>query len=204
MEVGQKVFIVDANYNITESVISKITRSLIRLENGEQFRNSSWWHDASIEIYYSNNTIDRKVLVNSNKNAEKYIKYEKFRQFKPDSHREIKYPSKPSTPKMKSMTPSMDELVTYQAEMVEYEKAIKVYNEQTAIANAKMTTWMETYLAYLANRDGIEEYPQEVRDAVYSMAYEEGHAYGYEEVAIYHNRYAEFAINIINAVNKNK
>lgn len=49
MEVGQKVFIVDMNYNITESVISKITCSLIRLENGEQFRNSSWWHDASIE-----------------------------------------------------------------------------------------------------------------------------------------------------------
>ena len=67
-----------------------------------------------------------------------------------------------------------------------------------------MTTWMETYLAYLANRDGIEEYPQEVRDAVYSMAYEKGHAYGYEEIAIHHNTYAEFAIKIINAVNKNK
>lgn len=203
MEVGKKVFIVDKNYNITESVISKITRSLIRLENGEAFRNHGWWHDASIETFSSNNET-RKVMVESREDAEKYIKRETLSRFDPSSHRDIKYPSKPSTPKMKSMTPSMDELITYQTEMVEYEKAIKVYNEQTTIANDKMTAWMETYLAYLANRDGIDKYPQEVRDAVYSMAYEEGHAYGYEEVAIYHDRYAEFAIKIINAVNKNK
>ena len=201
MEVGQKVFIVDMNYNITESVVSKVTRSQIRLENGDSYQNNSWTTNG-VETY--TNRLNGTTMVKSRKNAERFIRRDTFEKFKTDSYRNIKYPSKPIAPKMKSMTPTMGEISKYQAEITEYETAIKVYTEETKIANDKMNAWMETYLAFLSDRDGLDEYPKEVQDAVYAMAYDQGHAYGYEEIAIYHNRYAEFAIKIINAVNKNK
>ena len=46
----------------------------------------------------------------------------------------------------------------------------------------------------LAHNHGMDRLPQSIQDALYSKAWEEGHAYGYDEVASHYSDMAELVI----------
>jgi hypothetical protein len=196
IEVGQKVYVIDVSNNITESTIEKITRSLVTLSNGKIFRNDTIWL-GDYRFYYYTSKLDGYDMVLTKENAEYFVKHRKFDNFNVNSYRNIKYPTKPSTPRMSSTSPTKEEIAKYQKAMEEFEAQMKVFTEETSIANNKMHEWMDTYMAYLAYKDGLDVYSEEIRSAVYSMAYDAGHSSGYCEVANYHSTFAEFAIKVI-------
>lgn len=203
MEVGQKVYLLNVENEITEAVVEKITRSLITLNDGMVLENHAIWVYDQPYQYYNAKRHDSKAF-ESKKNAMHFVKTRLYDRFDVYGYREIKYPTKPITPRMSSTSPSKDEIIQYQKDMEAFESDMKVFTVETQIANQKMNKWMDTYMSFLAFRDGLEDYPEEVRSAVYSMAYEAGHSAGYGEVSNYHISFAEFAIKVINAMKKNK
>lgn len=196
IEVGKKVYVIDLSNNITTSTVDKNTRSLITLSDGKVFRNDAVWL-GDYQFYYYYSKLDGYNMVLTKENAEYFIKYRKFDNFNVNSYRSIKYPTKPSTPRMNSTSPTKEEIAKYQNAMEEFESQMKVFTEETSIANNKMHEWMDTYIAYLAYKDGLDVYSEEIRSAVYSMAYDAGHSSGYGEVANYHSTFADFAIKVI-------
>ena len=63
----------------------------------------------------------------------------------------------------------------YEEKKIEYDKAIKIYNENQNSLIAEFKKDLEEY--YNTNK-----LPQEIKDAIYEYAYEEGHAYGFSNI----------------------
>lgn len=116
--------------------------------------------------------------------------------------RDLVYPNRPSKPEIlrKPIAPEnltseiLEQVKTAQAE---YAVALAAYEQAIAERRAISEKRLEEYRAGLPVENGIEHLPKAIEQRIYGKAYEDGHAYGYGEIATHYADIAEFTLDII-------
>lgn len=116
--------------------------------------------------------------------------------------RDLTYPKMPSKPEIlrKPIAPSdltAEILEKVQAARVAYDAEKQVYDQKYAENKAIAAKRLEEYRAGLPAEYGIAHLPEAIEERIYGKAYEDGHAYGYGEIANYYCDLAEFTLDII-------
>jgi len=68
------------------------------------------------------------------------------------------------------------------------------------VRQERVSTLETEWRASLAEENGIDDLPQTAQDAVFALAYEHGHASGYDDIANHYAEFAESGINIANSL----
>lgn len=128
-------------------------------------------------------------------------KVRRIRNFDVKSRYEIQPPRKPHKPTISSSSPTESEILAYSTALSQYNIAFVVYEEEYRIYQNKLSQWVSDFKEYLKMRD-LNNVPQKIADIIYSYADMDGHSSGYEEIASYHSKYAEFAEAIMSTMGK--
>lgn len=98
------------------------------------------------------------------------------------------YPTKPIRPRIGSGASSADARV-YAKEMDLYDAAMVVYREQKELYDKEQRSLYDEFRKDLYEEYGVTGHPK--ADKCFSIAWEEGHSSGYNDVAIYFSRIVE-------------
>jgi len=205
MEVGQIVYVFDGaettKYNEEKIVTIKKNSVYTINANGSKgkFRVNPELVMDGVYAYESIDTYGSR-FVETEREANQISEFRKIEYFDVNSFSKITSPKKPIKPSLKSTTPTDAEITEYQNAMNAYNRDLAVYANKHIEYGRAVHEWNACFIKYLITLNGLDKYPSDVHDTVYSAAYEHGHSSGYSEIASYYSEFAEMAIKIIMAV----
>ena len=94
----------------------------------------------------------------------------------------MKYPKKPHEPRLLSFKPSVEDIENYQKQLDEYSSLLESYKEAKKIYDEVSNTIASIKEEMIRDDSGLNNIPEQYREKVYSVAWNNGHSDGYISV----------------------